>query len=113
MTDILENDAAMRRFLAIGERQGHAGILDGYDASDLLTALSTLVREKLEATLKVWRPATIHDLAKAGKPIPCRVRNWDIDEWETAELYAISIEPVLFNNYYRYCEIHASQSPSN
>jgi hypothetical protein len=40
---------------------------------------------------KRWRTPTIHDLAKAGKPIPCRVRDTVAMDWKKSELCAIDI----------------------
>jgi hypothetical protein len=43
---------------------------------------------------KRWRVPTIQDLAKAGKPIPCRVRDDVAQEWTTSELCAIDVQIV-------------------
>ena len=40
---------------------------------------------------KRWRTPTIHDLAKSGKPIPCRVRDSVSDDWNKARLCAIDV----------------------
>ena len=59
---------------------------------------------------KRWRVPTIHDLAKAGKPIPCRVKGITTDEWREAELTAVHIEPRSYryfanNEWWFVCEI--------
>jgi hypothetical protein len=41
---------------------------------------------------KRWRTPTIHDLAKAGKPIPCRMRDTIAMEWARGELCAINAQ---------------------
>jgi hypothetical protein len=43
---------------------------------------------------KRWRTPTIRDLAKAGKPIPCRVRDTTAQKWKTSELCAIDVQAV-------------------
>jgi NADH:ubiquinone oxidoreductase subunit len=40
---------------------------------------------------KRWRTPTIHDLAKAGKPIPCRVRDTPTSSWHDVYLCAIDV----------------------
>lgn len=58
---------------------------------------------------KRWRVPTIHDLAKAGKPIPCRVRDKLESKWLDSVVHAISVA----NEYpfyagttqWKYCEI--------
>ena len=61
---------------------------------------------------KRWRVPTIHDLAKAGKPIPCRVRDNEKGAWnQNMKLDAISFNPEACHKFYcgmstwRYCEI--------
>ena len=61
---------------------------------------------------KRWRVPTIHDLAKAGKPIPCRVRMSGKDYWVDRNLIAISVEqndPMPFaasdEKWWQGCEI--------
>jgi hypothetical protein len=41
---------------------------------------------------KRWRTPTIRDLAKAGKPIPCRMRDTTAQKWNTSELCAIDVQ---------------------
>ena len=60
---------------------------------------------------KRWRTPTIHDLAKAGKPIPCRVRDTSDKSWYQTVLSAIDLdESALFRflshgHWWRFCEI--------
>lgn len=62
---------------------------------------------------KRWRVPTIHDLAKAGKPIPCRVRDNESEGWKDckADLHAISLDELRTHHFYvgctsyRFCEI--------
>jgi hypothetical protein len=65
---------------------------------------------------KRWRTPTIRDLAKAGKPIPCRMRNNIAQEWTTSELCAIDVQIVggdccgrafmgICGSWYYLCEI--------
>jgi hypothetical protein len=60
---------------------------------------------------KKWRTPTIHDLAKAGKPIPCRVRDDVADAWVEAFLSAIDLDKtkhcgfLCSGNWWRCCEI--------
>jgi hypothetical protein len=59
---------------------------------------------------KRWRTPTIHDLAKAGKPIKCRVRNMEGHEWYDCELHAINLRAgvkssFLSDGWWKFCEI--------
>ena len=58
---------------------------------------------------KRWRVPTIHDLAKAGKPIPCRVRCQGA--WQNSFLNAIDADSKIVAAFYcngswfEFCEI--------
>ena len=61
---------------------------------------------------KKWRPATIQDLAAAGKPIPARFRDHDYQEWKESWLACVSLVPdesLPFTDVnaepFKYCEV--------
>lgn len=62
--------------------------------------------------VKRWRVPTIHDLAKAGKPIPCRMKNAPSESWkENGALHAIDLYTHALRRFmvdcgwYEFCEI--------
>jgi hypothetical protein len=86
-----------------------------FEFSQAMTHWIPLEEMPLPPKPKRWRVPTIQDLAQAGKPIPCRVRDDVRDPWDGATLMAIDVgdrsHPFWTDGaWYKFCEIEAGQS---